>query len=138
MKKKFLGAKGKPSPFNGKYAPDPVDTDRQPPVFSFEYMVNGNGYSVECCTADHRAALTSRLFTLSRMTWTQIRGSHRHGLGSEKIARNSIRPAIPARITDDVEFLAIRYNGLCPMVGFRDGRTFNIVFLDHTMNCYPH
>jgi len=101
-------------------------------------MIEGNGYSVPCCGPDNRAALADRLFRLSRLTWLQIRQAPRHGLGTEKIAREAIKPAIPANVTDDAQLLAIRYNGLHPMVGFRDGRVFNILFVDHTMDCYPH
>ena len=101
-------------------------------------MAAGNGYSVDCCDSDHRAALTARLFKLSQMTWMDIRQAPRHGLGSEKIARHNLRPGIPKKVTDDADFLALRYNGLHPMVGFRNGRVFNIVFIDHTMDVYPH
>lgn len=138
---KFQKAGRRPSPFNGKTqtdAPEPVNADKLPPVFSFEYMTQASGYSIECCNADHRSALASKLFQLSQMTWMEIRNAPRHGLGSEKIARDALRPAIPPRVTEDVDFLSIRYNGKHPMVGFRDGRTFNVMFLDHTMDVYPH
>ena len=137
---KFQGAKPKPAKFgNPKSAQSaPEDPDRLPPIFSFEYMKAGNGYSVDCCTADHRSALASRLFKLSQMTWLQIRMADRHGLGSEKIARNSLRVPIPAKVTEDADFLALRYNGMTPMIGYRDGRTFYILFLDHTMDVYNH
>jgi hypothetical protein len=138
---KFKGAKPNPSKFNPK-SPEPPSTPQDPnqlpPVFSFEYMVEGNGYSVTCCDRDNQAAVTARMFLLRQVTWLQIRQAQRHGIGSEKIARTAIKPAIPARVTDDAELLALRYNGLRPMIGFRDGRVFNILFIDHTMDCYPH
>jgi hypothetical protein len=56
----------------------------------------------------------------------------------EKIARDAIKPAIPARIADDAELIALSYNGHHAMVGFRDGRVFNILSIDHTMDVYPH
>jgi len=137
---KFQKAGSKPSPFNGKSDQNdkPVDFDRLPPIFSFEYMLEGSGYSVACCDKDHKAALMSRLFKLSQMNWQQIRLADRLGLGSEKIARDSLKPPIPKRVTEDADFLALRYNGKHPMVGFRDGRTFNVLFIDHTMDVYPH
>jgi hypothetical protein len=116
----------------------PIDNDRLPPLFSFEFMRSGNGYSIDCCDDEHRSALASKLFKLSQMTWLNIRNAPRHGLGTEKIARNAIRATIPPSVTEDVDFLAIRYNGMAPMVGYRDGRTFHILFLDHTMDVYPH
>lgn len=118
--------------------PPPLDADRLPPVFSFEYMEDGKGFSVNCCGDNHRAALAAKLFRLSRMTWMEIRNAPRHGMGSEKIARNAINPPIPAKATQDAEFLALRYNGKHPMIGFRDGRVFHILFIDHTMTAYKH
>jgi hypothetical protein len=126
---RFRGAKpkkaafGKPS--NEVVTPDP---DRQPPVFSFEHMRDGNGYSIECCSDDHRSALASKLFKLTRLTWMEIKNAPRHGLGLETIDRNSIRPSLPAAATADVRIIAIRYNGMHPMVGFRDGRIFHVLF----------
>jgi len=136
---KFRGAKPKKAAF-GKPSSEAVtpDPDRQPPVFSFEYMRGGNGYSVDCCDHDHRSALASKLFKLTQMTWMDIKNAPRHGLGLETIDRNSIRPALPSAATADVRIIAIRYNGFHPMIGFRDGRIFHVLFLDHTMDCYPH
>ncbi len=102
----FRGAAPKGAKF-GKSASAqsaPVDSDRMPPIFSFEHMKSGNGYSVDCCDVDHRAALAARLFKLSKMTWMDIKNSPRHGLGTEKIARSSIRAPIPQKVTEDASF----------------------------------
>lgn len=133
---KFRGAKPKSAKFgNSKSAKsDPEDYDKLPPIFSFEFMSAGNGYSVDCCNHEHRSALASRLFRLSQMTWMQIKQAPRHGLGTEKIARASI----PQKATEDADLLAFRYNGMSPMIGYRDGRTFHVLFLDHTMDVYDH
>lgn len=110
-----------------------------PPIFAFDKMQGGSGYSVTCCDAANQAALAERLFRLSRLTWTQIQNAQRHGFGSEKIERSAIKgAAIPASVTEDVTFLALRYNGKAPMVGYRDGRTFHVLYLDHTFNLYNH
>lgn len=137
---RFKGPDPKANPFGGKSGtlPAPVDPNKLPPVFSFEYMADGGGYSVNCCDRDHKAALAARLFRLSRVTWLDIQQAQRHGLGSEKIARTALRAPIPNKVTEDAVILALRYNGLHPMVGFRDGRTFNVLFIDHTMDVYPH
>jgi hypothetical protein len=62
----------------------------------------------------------------------------RHSIGTEKIDRSSIRPAIPPSVTEDVTLLAMRFNGLKPMVGYRDGRVFYVLFLDRDYTVYPH
>lgn len=137
---RFRGAAPKPAKFGKSISAQtsPEDPDRLPPIFSFEHMKAGNGYSVDCCNGDHKAALAARLFKLSQMTWLAIKQAPREGLGTEKIARNAIRPPIPSKITEDVHLLALRYNGRAPMVGYRDGRVFYIVFVDHTMDVYDH
>lgn len=127
------------SPFGGKASPQtPSDTSRDTPIFSFEFMKSGSGYSVTCCDATHRAALAAQLFLLSQKTWLEIQQAPRHGQGAEKIPRSSIKAPIDRRVTEEVRFLALRYYGRHPMVGFRDGRTFNIMYIDHTMDVYPH
>ena len=136
---KFPSAKPKKAAF-GKTSGEAItpNPDRMPPIFSFEYMKGGNGYSIDCCNDDHRSALASRLFLLTKMSWMEIRNAPRHGLGSETISKTSIKPALPTAVTEDVTLIALRYNGKCPMVGFRDGRVFHILYLDHSMDCYPH
>lgn len=119
-------------------ASDTENPDTMPPIFSFEKMVDGCGYSVNCCDADNQAAALRRLFLLSKMKWREIQNAPRHGLGTEKIARNSIQAPIPQGISEDVTFLAIRYNGKRPMLGYRDGRTFHVLFLDHRFDAYNH
>lgn len=137
------GLKGKrpkdnrrPSQQIGSAAKENADT--MPPIFAFDKMQDGSGYSVNCCNGEHRAAALSKIFILSKMTWSEIQNAPRHGLGTEKIHRSSIKAAIPANVTEDVTFLALRYNGKAPMVGYRDGRTFHVLYLDHTYTLYNH
>lgn len=126
----------KPAQKIGSVASENANT--MPPIFGFDKMQDGSGYSVSCCNAEHQAAALRKIFTLSKMTWNDIQNAPRHGLGTEKIARSAITAAIPAGVTEDVTFLALRYNGLAPMVGYRDGRTFHVLYLDHTFTLYPH
>lgn len=125
-------------PFRGVVGTSPPEnSDTQAPLFSFEKMVV-NGYSVSCCAVVDQAALSRKLFTLSSLKWRDILQSPRHGLGSEKIARASLRVAVPISVTDDVTFLAIRFNNKKPMVGYREGRIFHVLFLDHDFTVYNH
>ncbi|WP_426227406.1 hypothetical protein [Pararhizobium sp. DWP3-4] len=127
------------SPFNsamGSAASD--NADAQPPIFSFEKMAADTGYSVTCCQNDDQAALSRQLFTLSRLTWRDIKSAPRHGLGTEKMDRASIDAPLPKSITEDVTFLILRFNGKKAMIGYRDGRTFHILLLDHDFSAYKH
>lgn len=139
MSSRFKGPKPKPANFGKTVAPpQPLSSNRLPPQFSFEYMKPDSGYSLNCCNEEHRAALAGKLFLLSQMTWQEIQNSPRHGLGSEKISRNSLKVAVPSRIPEDAEFIALRYHKKCPVVGFRGERIFYVVFLDHNFTLYDH
>ncbi len=82
--------------------------------------------------------MTDILYQLSQLTWSQIKASPRHGLGYEKIDRNAIKSSIPIHIKDDVNFIAFRFCGMAPMVGYRDGAVFYIIWLDRDFTLYPH
>jgi hypothetical protein len=45
---------------------------------------------------------------------------------------------IPAHVTEDVTLLSFRFHGKAPMVGYRVGRIFHIVWLDHDFAVYSH
>ena len=78
------------------------------------------------------------IFKRGKMTWLQLRLAHRHGLGSEKIARSSMLIPIPPRVTEDVDILAFRCIGIKPMLGFRLGRIFHIIWIDKNLTAYKH
>ena len=114
-----------------------INNNDRKPIFSLEYMVND--YSVANCNAEQKAAFADALWARSQMTWRQIIQAPRHGLGSEQIPRHAIRVGIPRAITEDVsEFLSMRFYTNAPMVGFRVGRIFHIVWLDRNYSVYDH
>jgi hypothetical protein len=96
------------------------------------------GYCVESCTRDEKAALAEALFKRSRLTWGELRQCGRHQLGYEKIARTSLKRRVPATVKDDVEIIAFWFNGLKPMVGYRDGQVFRVIWLDRAFTLYDH
>ena len=94
---------------------------------------------MEACDRKQQAEFTKALWKRSRMTWRQIWASDRHGLGAEKIARGSIRAPIPVEVTDDVDFfIALRFSGKAPMVGYRIRDVFHVVWLDARFRLYNH
>lgn len=106
------------------------------PLFCLRHLQDP--YCVTSCERDDKAAFAVMLKRLSSLTWQEITQAHRKGLGFEKIARSAIKAAVPAGITEDVNFIAFRFNGQKPMVGFRDGEVFHIVWLDRDMKLYNH
>ena len=90
------------------------------------------------CERDDQAAFACTIERLSRLTWKEIRNAPRHGVGTEKIRRDSLNSAIPGSITEDVEFLALRFSGKKAMVGFRSSEIFHVVWLDRSFTLYDH
>jgi hypothetical protein len=113
------------------------NTDSEHPVFCLRYLEDD--YGLEQCTNPEKVALINALRERSQMTWKQITMAPRHGLGKENINRGSIKASIPVHITADVEnFIAIRFHGKAPIVGYRVENVFRIIWLDTKFNLYKH
>jgi len=107
------------------------------PVFCLRHL--HPNYSLDVCQTEDRERLIERLYQLSKMSWQDIQLTNKHGFGSEKIKRESINPAIPQQISEDVTFfLALRYNGKKPIVGYRNGPIFHLVYIDYNFTVYNH
>ena len=116
----------------------PPNYDNNPPLFSVERVQPGK-YCLSSLDQANKAMFANAIFRRRALSWNEIKRADRHGLGTEKIARNSIKAAIPSFITEDVEdFLAFRYHGLQPMVGYRDKNVFFVLWFDHDFSLYPH
>jgi hypothetical protein len=132
----------KPKPFSGKRIPAPIfPPDNRfifnHPVFCLRYL--HKDYNVASCSNDDRASLITKMANFCQLTWDEIKLAPRHGMGSEKISRSSIKPSIPSEITEDVDsFLALRYQGKKVFVGFRNQFIFHIVYIDRDFTVYNH
>jgi hypothetical protein len=110
------------------------DEDRHP-KFSFRLLQDTRCLS--SCTKEQKAALADTLDKLSKLPWKEIRGSHRHAMGFEKIDQNSLRISVPEE-TKDKNVLAFRFCGMAPMLGVKKQATFYVIWLDTTFEAYPH
>jgi len=126
------------TPFKSDRQGGEGSTQHLTPFFSFEKMQRGTGYSIACCPQEEQAALATKLFELSQITWATIQGTHRHGAGCEIIPQSRLHVSLPRSVTDDVTILAFRYNGKKAMLGYRDGRILHILLLDHNFTVYDH
>lgn len=116
-----------------------TSTDSLPPTFSLHYMRLNTGYCLTRCTEPERAAFASRIREMSQLTWVQIKGSQRHGQGCEEIPQRQIRgSSIPKGVHPDAALLSFRCIGKHPMVGFREGQTFHIIWIDRDSSLYRH
>lgn len=128
-----------PQPTSGKRiaAPSqlPSNNDREPPSFCLRFIVPK--YCITRCNAEQKASFADKLYLLSRSTWLELRNAGKKG-GTEALPQGIIKEPIPAFITPDVKLIAFRFWHKAPMVGFRDGRTFHIVWLDIDFTLYDH
>jgi len=85
---------------------------------------------------DDLRQLVEKLKELSSITWAQSRCAPRHGLGSEEIPKSDLRFPIPAQLKGP--FRSFRFCGLKPMIGYRDGSTFHVLWLDVNFAAYDH
>ncbi len=109
-------------------------TQDLPPLFSLEHL--HPSYGINVCEKDDKAAFAERICELGKMTWRSIQASHRHSYGSEII--KSVKLPKPSCLGDRA-VLAFRYSGKKPMVGFRDGRVLNIVWIERQFgDVYDH
>jgi len=107
------------------------------PIFCFRHL--HRDYCLDQCDQKQKADVLERVVNLSKFRWTDVRLMGRHQLGSEKISRSSIKPSIPSSITQDIEFfLAFRFSGLAPMIGFQNKAVFHIVYIDPGFQVYRH
>lgn len=106
------------------------------PIFCLRFL--HKDFSLEQCDKNEKAALVEQIYKLSLMTWSEIMMAPRHGIGSEKISRNSIKPSINKNFTEDEAILALRFCGMKPMVGIKRDNIFYILFLDTKFTLYNH
>lgn len=117
---------------------EPVNYDNNPPIFSLEKLQDTK-YCFSKLNDEHKARFADAIFRRKDITWKNIKTTDRHGLGIEKISKKSIKAPMPKFITDDInDFLAFRYHGKNPMVGYRQRDVFYILWFDHDFTLYHH
>lgn len=137
--KKPKGSRARPAVPPGRIQPSTgasASTERLVPWFSMEYTQPS--HCTSGCQEQVKAALLDRLHKLSQMTWAGIKASDRQKLGFETIADKSMKVGIPPVVPRD-GIQSTYFNGRdCRLIGFRDGRTFHIVWVDSDLSCYHH
>ena len=76
------------------------------------------------------------LWQRSRMTWTEITVAPHKGLELEKIPQSALKKAIPASVTPDVNFIALRFGDAARIVGYRDRSILHIIWVDRAHEVY--
>lgn len=100
------------------------------PIFCFKYLQE---VSVKNCSdPKFFYDFLFRLKKLSELGWNEINKSARHSFGTEKMPIKSLKPDLPAVITDDVDELTVfRANGNnLPFLGIRKSGLFHVIFIE--------
>ena len=133
----------KPQHFNGKKLAisagadsAKIDFNREKPTFCLRHI--DSHYCISSCDVNEKASFADTLRNLSQLTWSELRSSPHRGMGCEKIARDALKRPIPPGITEDVTFLAFRFHGKKPMVGYRVNEMFHIIWFDRDFTLYDH
>lgn len=112
--------------------------DLMPPIFSLE-RVQPTDYCLSNLCKEDKAAFADAIFKRKSITWSDIKKLDRHALGFEKIDKASIKAPLPRFITEDMDhFLAFRFNGMKPMIGYRKQNIFFVLWFDKDFTLYAH
>lgn len=111
------------------------------PVFCFRHL--HDKYGVDQCINADRSFLKQflkKINLVSKMSWQDIQLSDKHGHGTEKIAKTSIKKTLPTTFTMDVEdFLSFYFNGTKGrIIGHRNKSLFHILYIDTKLDVYDH
>jgi len=115
------------------------DPESNPPRFSLKFMLGDKDFSFDGLDDNHKLAFANKINTLSKLTWSDLRISGRHGLGYEKIERSALKFFLPCDIPADRNIIAFRFCGMAPMLGYRSAYgTFYIIAFDSKFIAYKH
>jgi len=115
-----------------------VNYDDKPPIFSLERLQAGT-FCLQNLEQEGKASFANAIFKRKDKKWKEIKQMPKHGLGFEKIDKSAIKAPIPKFITPDVEFfLAFRFHGKKPMVGYRQHDVFYVLWFDGSFSLYNH
>lgn len=101
------------------------------PLFSFRYLCDVSFR--ECTDSKFFINFLSRLKKLSQIGWKEIRTSHRHSLGREKMPVTKILHAdlLPKFVTREVELDVYRSAGdNRVMIGLQESKIFHVFFIE--------
>ncbi|QRN40600.1 MAG: hypothetical protein GKC53_00185 [Neisseriaceae bacterium] len=115
------------------------NNDKKRPVFSFHQMQEKH-YCLDACNDKEKISLIRTLDKLSQSTCQELKNVHRHKLGAEKINYSAIKgcPVPDFIIEQNITLLAFRFCSKKPMVGYREGQIYHILWLDRDYSLYQH
>lgn len=116
-----------------------LNYDEQYILFSLERVQEGGEFGFSTLQKEEKADFAETIFKRKNQSWKELKRQDRHALGFEKIAKESIKTSIPQFITEDSNFfLAFRFSGKKPMVGYRLKNIFYVLWFDRLFSLYKH
>lgn len=97
------------------------------PLLSLRHLQPGFG--IKDLSAEAAHAFVDKWAQRSQFTWGELRTHQRHGLGSEKLPSNKIKPYIPEHLRQD-HYLVYRHLGNHACVGFLQNDVFCVVWIE--------
>lgn len=73
------------------------------PIFDLKYL--HKDYSLKAIKNDDKVSLINQLHLLSQFSWQDIIKAPRHGMGTEKIAKNAINPSMSSCVVNIYFFI---------------------------------
>ena len=117
---------------------DNTPPEKHHPAFCLRYLDKDNNYCLSKCNRRQKAAFADKVHKLGKMSWAEVRMAPSHGLGYEPIAKNRLRKPLPRDVSPDVQIIAFRFSGKAPMVGYRKGKVFYVLWFDRKFKLYYH
>ena len=127
-----------PPKTKGANLKEPPVTKTEPQYLTISLRHLRNSHCITTCDDVETRSFADKVRILTGMLWTEINGLPRHGLGFEQISRKSMKVPVPGHLTDDVNIIAFRFNAKKPMIGYRDGPVFYVLWFDRVFDCYDH
>ncbi|GCE65776.1 hypothetical protein OMCYN_01722 [cyanobiont of Ornithocercus magnificus] len=120
------------------YEPQSCSNDSKV-IFSFEQVQEESGFGFSELDKHDKSAVSEALFKRRNFSWNDLIQAGKYGLGTEKIPVRSVKASKPKFITEDAkDYLALRFNGKKPMLGYREGGVFYILYFDSKYSLYNH
>lgn len=116
---------------------DSIDPNTRLVVFGFQHVIAD--FDLSGAQVADAARFIAGLKKRCSISWAEIRRSPRQGLGCEKISQ-ALKVPVPDQLghkADDM--LCFRFGGdMQRFIGFQDGATFEVVWIDHSGQAYDH
>lgn len=87
------------------------------------------GFGVEDLPAEAQAEFLVKWSKRSKVSWNDLGTHQRHGLGSEKLPADKIRPMVPEKFAAD-SYQVYRHHGNLPFVGVRINDVFYVLWIE--------